>query len=116
MNSSGASDGGAGAVRRRAEERLRQVQGATDEVLTRDEALVLLHELRVHQIELEMQNEELQNVHELLERARQRYFELFDFAPVGYLTLDERGDILEINLAGTSLLHSNRQLLTKRRL
>ena len=116
MNSSGASSSGAGAIRRRAEERLRQVQGGTDEILTREEALVLLHELRVHQIELQMQNEELQGVHEELERARQRYYELFDFAPVGYLTLDENGIILEINLTGTSLLRAKRQHIVQRRL
>ena len=67
MNSSPEPNGGAGGVRRRAEERLRQVQGGADEVLTREEALVLLHELRVHQIELEMQNDEL---HSMAMRAR----------------------------------------------
>lgn len=64
----------------------------------------LLHELRVHQIELEMQNEELLRVQGELESARARYFDLYDQAPVGYLALNFRGMILEANLAAGALL------------
>lgn len=64
----------------------------------------LIHELRVHQIELDMQNEELREVQIELEDSRRKYFELYNLAPVGYLTLDKNGIILEVNLAGASIL------------
>ena len=64
----------------------------------------LLHELRVHQIELEMQNDELRMAYEKLEELQARYFELYDMAPVGYFRIDENGMILEANLTGAKLL------------
>ena len=64
----------------------------------------VIYELRVHQVELEMQNEELRETQIKLEDSYRKYFDLYNFAPVGYLTLDERGLILDINLAGASLL------------
>ncbi len=64
----------------------------------------LIHELEVHQIELEMQNDELRNKQMEIAEARDRYLDLYDFAPVGYFTFDKTGRIMEVNLAGASLL------------
>ena len=72
-----------------------------------------LHELRVHQIELKVQNEELRRAQAELEAARARYFDLYDLAPVGYCTLSEKGLILEANLTAATLLGVARGALVK---
>lgn len=71
----------------------------------------LLHELQVHQVELEMQNEELRLGREELELSRNKYAELYDFAPLGYFVFDAAGVIREVNLSGAQLLGRERQLL-----
>ncbi|TVQ95798.1 MAG: PAS domain S-box protein [Desulfovibrionales bacterium] len=75
----------------------------------------LIHELRVHQIELEIQNEELRGTQVALEMSRNRYHELYDFAPVGYFCLDDRNQIREVNLAGAELLGLERAFLIRQR-
>jgi PAS domain S-box-containing protein len=71
----------------------------------------MLHELQVHQIELEMQNEALRQAHIALEDSRDRYFDLFEFAPIGYFTLSATGLIVEVNFVGAELLKADRQQL-----
>jgi PAS domain S-box-containing protein len=101
-------------LRRHAEDRL-QAKNVELQPL-RIEAGVLRndHELEVHQIELEMQNAELRGAREELELSRDKYMELYDYAPVSYFTFDAHGVILEVNLTGAQLLGMERQQLTKR--
>ncbi len=77
--------------------------------MTLDEVQHLVHELQVHQIELEMQNEELRRTQVDLELARDRYATLYDFTPVGYVTLDGIGQILEANLSFCHVLGLSRK-------
>ncbi len=79
------------------------------------DTLRILHELQVHQIELEMQNKELQKDRTEIEAAAARYTDLYDFAPTGYFTLNSHGDILQTNLAGARLLNMERALLVGKR-
>lgn len=76
----------------------------------------LLHELQVHQIELELQNAELQKARDELEAALMDYTDLYDFAPVGYFSIDEVGVILKVNLTGATLLGVERSRLIEQRL
>ena len=69
-----------------------------------EETRKLVHELRVHQIELEMQNEELRRAHVEIDATRAKYFDLYDLAPVGYMTISEKGLIQESNLTAAILL------------
>ncbi|MHB1014889.1 MAG: sigma-54 interaction domain-containing protein [Desulfurivibrionaceae bacterium] len=102
-------------MRSQAEERLQAEAGAPDAPPAREEDLLkLVHELKVHQIELEMQNAELCRSREELELSRDNYAELYDFAPIGYFTFDNRGVIRDVNFAGAQLLGmEKRQLLNK---
>jgi len=101
-------------LHRRAEEKAGADEAATRELLSPEKAPLVLHELRVHQIELEIQNEELRRAQAELEASRARYFDLYDLAPVGYFTLSEQGLILEANLTAAGLLGVARSALVKR--
>lgn len=70
-----------------------------------------VHELQVHRIELEMQNEELRKTWVELEQSRRKFIDLYDYAPVGYFSMDEKGIILNVNLTGASLLNIERNNL-----
>ena len=101
-------------LRQRAEAITRHMfsaEATSDRLLSPAESQKVLHELRVHQIELEMQNETLRDAQEALEESRDRYVDLYDFAPVGYLTLTDKGMIEEINLTSATLLGVERKKL-----
>jgi len=91
-------------LRRLAEERGRESAAQIDRTMTKEDIWGLVHELQVHQIELEMQNEELRKAQEQLGEAMAKYSDLYDFAPVGYVTLNKEGLILEANLTFAGLL------------
>jgi PAS domain S-box-containing protein len=101
-------------LRRQAEERLRDKANDVSGMKLND-VQNLIHELEVHQIELEMQNEELRHVQIELAESRDKYFELYDFAPVGYFTFDEMARIQDVNLTGADLLGSQRNKLLKKK-
>lgn len=108
------------ALRRRAEVRLRELT-RNDSVDVGNpgspaDALRLVHELQVHRVELEMQNSELQDARDRAEGLLEKYADLYDFAPVGYFTLDEASRILEVNLTGAALLGVVRSQLIRRTL
>lgn len=98
-------------LRQKAEELLKINKTKKPSKLTDIENLKLVHELQVHQIELEMQNEELQMAKEAAEIASQKYSELFDFAPSGFFSLTRDGKIIESNFCGSRLLGKNRSEL-----
>jgi diguanylate cyclase (GGDEF)-like protein/PAS domain S-box-containing protein len=100
-------------LRRKAEAKLAQAPSTPIAASTADE---LLHELQVHQIQLEMQNENLVRAQTLLSESHARYVELYDFSPVGYLTLTPQGVISRINPAAAELLGQPREKLLKRNL
>jgi PAS domain S-box-containing protein/putative nucleotidyltransferase with HDIG domain len=110
-NSASATPGVGTGLRRRAEEQcdLRSEVPSRESDTTDVDAV--LHELRVHQIELEMQNEELRRAELGLDAQREKYFHLFDLAPVGYLTLSAEGIVIDANLTAVRLLRVERQIL-----
>lgn len=92
-------------LRQRAEEIAQDKEDrSSGDMVPHEEARQKLHELLVHQIELEMQNEELRRVQAELEDARAQYVDLYDFAPVGYCTISRKGLIVEANLTAAKLL------------
>jgi CRP-like cAMP-binding protein len=102
-------------LRRRAEGRLQE--GARPPLQdTAWDTARLVHELQVHQIELEMHNEELRYAYDEADALRARYADIYDFAPVPYLTLDAQGTILELNLAAAILLGVKRSQKGRHRL
>ena len=99
----------AGELRKRAEQQLKNVE--PPQKMTPEEMCSIIHELRVHQVELSMQNNALQEAQLELEASRDRYADLYDFAPVGYLTLDRDGFILDANLTVARELSRERSVL-----
>jgi PAS domain-containing protein len=95
-------------LRLKAEEQLKEKQSKADGPAMESDVKKLLHELQVHQIELEMQNEELRQANETAETALKKYTMLYDFAPMGYFTLDADGSICELNFTGAEMLGDKR--------
>ena len=106
---------GSGALRRLAESKLGTRPAAGAGARVKADAQRILHELHVHQIELELQNEELKQAKAEVEAGLEKYTDLYDFAPVGYFTLDEQGLVLDANLTGAILLGLERSGITGRR-
>lgn len=96
-------------LRRKAEEVL-QKQKRTPKKISL-EINELIHELEVNQVELEFQNEDLIETQRMLEESRRNYYELYDYAPVGYFTLDNEGIIKKVNLTGTEILGIPRNII-----
>jgi len=95
-------------LRRKAEEQLKMRQEKTNGQVIESDVMKLLHELQVHQIELEMQNEELYQANALTEEALKKYTMLYEFAPMGYFTLDRSCIISELNFTGAEILGEKR--------
>lgn len=96
-------------LRRAAETQLAKTKSrAKPSITAEDHTHRILHELQVHQIELEMQNEELYRSRETIEHLLSKYSDLYDFAPVGYLSIDETCTITNLNLTAASLIGEDR--------
>lgn len=102
-------------LRRSAEEQLKAEEPEADIFGTDDARQRLIHELQVHRIELELQNAELRQARNDVETALEKYTDLYDFAPVGYFTLDHNGEITAVNLCGAGYLGVERAILLERR-
>ena len=95
-------------LRIKAEAELKLKQQNKDITQSEFDIKKLLHELQVHQIELEMQNEELREANELTEQALKKYTMLYDLAPMGYFTLDQNANICDLNFTGADMLGERR--------
>ncbi|MBZ0156545.1 MAG: EAL domain-containing protein [Alphaproteobacteria bacterium] len=100
-------------LRKKAEQKLRKQTKRVEE-LSKQDIQRLVHELGTHQIELEMQNEELRHARTEMEISHRKYSDLFDFAPVGYFLIDHLGLIKEVNLTGADMLGIQKRLLQDR--
>ena len=100
-------------LRRQAEEKLKEATSGSEDLsgVSPERMTNLIHELQVHQIELKMQNDELRRIQGALERTRDKYSHLYDFAPVGYFTMSEKGIIEEVNLTGAAMIGIERSAL-----
>ncbi len=95
-------------LRIKAEAMLKKKRKKKPSEIQESDAKKLLHELQVHQIELEMQNEELKQVNDIAEEALRRYTLLYDFAPMGYFILDDEAGIVDLNFTGAEILGDKR--------
>jgi PAS domain-containing protein len=98
-------------LRQKAEEKLVEKNKTIGTPKLESDVKRLLHELQVHQIELEMQNDELRHANEVAESALRKFTLLYDFAPLGYFTLDKEGGIQDLNFTGAEILGDKRYSL-----
>ena len=98
-------------LRLKAEERLKKNPSESVSPISETNLLKLMHEMEVHQVELELQNEELRLAWAEAEVANDNYIRLYDFAPSGYFTLSQKSEIIELNLSGAGMLGKDRQHL-----
>ncbi len=96
-------------LRKKAEELQKKKSSVTTDQLSDTDVLKLIHDLEVHQIELEMQTEELMRSEAAAQNIAEKYYALYDFAPMGYFTLSKKADILEINIFGAKMLGKDRK-------
>lgn len=101
----------ASTLRQKAEELLKERRLEAVLQHSKDQTQELIDELEVHQIEMELQNKELSLAKEQAELAAQKYTELYDFAPSGYFTLSNKGEIIALNLCGSQMLGNERSRL-----
>ena len=111
-----ANKSAAALFRQKAEEELNRKFNNSETEYSPTDFLLIIHELQVHQIELEMQNEEIVRAKEESEVVQAKYRELYDFAPSGYFTLSREGEILELNLCASKMLGKDRSILKNSRL
>ena len=97
-------------LHRKAEELCVMEEPTSNGKLSECDNLKLLHELRVYQLELEMQNDELKESNVKIDRIAEKYKELYDFAPLGYFTLTKEGEIVELNHYGSQMFNNESQI------
>ena len=102
-------------LRQKAEDQLKMQQSKVSSLSSEYDLRKLNHELQVHQIELEMQYEQLKQAKEEADAATEKYTELYDFAPSGYFTLNKLGEIIGLNLKGARILGKEPQRLINNR-
>ena len=103
-------------LRHKAEKQLKKKQSKINPISSEADIIKLNNELSVHQIELELQNEELIKTKLELEAAVEKYVELYDFAPSGYLTVSRDGQIIRLNFSAANLLGNDRRNLINKKL
>jgi PAS domain S-box-containing protein len=101
-------------LRKQAEKLLAEGSEKVTRISHQKDIQKMSHELSVYHIEIEMQNDELRRAQEQLEESRERYVDLYEHAPVGYLTFDEKGLVLDMNLTATQLLAIDRTSLLRK--
>ncbi|MDD3473046.1 MAG: PAS domain-containing protein, partial [Syntrophaceae bacterium] len=107
---------GSGNLRSRAESKLKEKFPSLDDVssLSPEQLQIVVHELQIHQIEIELQNQELRETQQELIESRDDFVDLYDFSPVVYLTINDKGMIVQANLTAAKMLGVDRGTLLKK--